>query len=97
MAGTIVGGITDLLRKSNMESDLKSRQLALARNMCRGRADRYLETKIMDEVSHHLSRVPATNVLNFLNSMTGDLETEFAAQLGWVPRVDHGMVQVSAQ
>eukprot|EP01047_Picozoa_sp_COSAG01_P059029 COSAG01_NODE_7034_length_3383_cov_4.056334_1_plen_772_part_00 len=88
----IVASITELTRKNNMEGDIKLRREAKARAMCRGRADTYLQSKVMEQFKTHLESMPALDVPDFLNCLTGDLEQEFAAQLGWCTTSKHGMI-----
>ena len=88
----IIASITELTRKNSMEGDIALRREAEARAMCRTRADTYLTAKIMEQTKTHLEHFPALDVPEFLNSLTGDLEIEFAGQLGWVPCFKHGIV-----
>jgi CRP-like cAMP-binding protein len=91
--GTIIGNITELARKANAETNIADQVQNEARAMCRGRADTFLTNRIMQHFQYNLERSPATDVLSFLRCLPGELEMEFAAQCGWIPRRLHGMAQ----
>ena len=91
----IVGNITELNRKSNMENDIKASAVARAIATCRtAGADSFLRHRIMEQIRYDIDNSPDPNyITTFLNSMTGDLEMTFAQQLNWVPKMISGMPQ----
>jgi len=46
--GSIVGSITELTRKGNMEGDIVDLQVAQARSIIRSKADVFLQAKILE-------------------------------------------------
>ena len=76
-----------------MESNIVETRNAEARAICRDRADEFLTAKIMEQVRFHLSHESPLNALPFLDSLTGNLSMEFAAQLNWVPKCNGHLKQ----
>ena len=84
--GNIVGNITELARKNNMEGDITDSQTALARAMCRGKdksyaMDKFLTQKIVHAVTTNQQRRPIADVVRdapFVHVATNSIETNFA-------------------
>ena len=102
MYGQIVGTVTELSRKRNMASDVNDMLDARARALCRNaNVDVSLRAKVMEQVRYSIDNSPDGSAVAggggggfvepFLASLTGELEVEFAQQLGWVPKIAHGM------
>eukprot|EP01048_Picozoa_sp_COSAG05_P013371 COSAG05_NODE_1419_length_4930_cov_4.794866_3_plen_68_part_00 len=59
--GNVIGNITELTRKNNMESDIHDIRSAQARAMCRGaKADEWLTQKIASTVQYDSDARPGT-------------------------------------
>lgn len=90
--GNVVGAITELNRKANLESDIGDHVTAQARAMCRiAGADAFLTRKILAQVNFSRQNAPDPDTVGkFLDSLPGELEMAYAQQLGWVPKVSQG-------
>ena len=91
--GQIVSSITELNRKKNMASEVNDMLEARARALCQnGKIDESLRERVLELVHDSIDHAPDNEFVQpFLSSLTGNLETEFAQQLGWVPKIAHGM------
>jgi hypothetical protein len=90
--GNIVASITDLTRKGNMESDIADLKKAEARSMMRGRADKFLQQRIMQAINYNLDATPVLDIIGFMDALPSELQTDFAAQLGWIGSASNGVV-----
>ena len=85
----VVGNITELNRKNNMEADIKANAVARSMAMCRATGmDPFLRKKVMEHIRFHIDNAPDRgHVTEFMDSMPSSLEVAFAQHLGWVPKM----------
>ena len=85
----VVGNITELNRKNNMEADIKANAVARSMAMCRATGmDSFLRKKIMEQIRFDIDNAPDREyVTDFMDAMPSNLEVAFAQHLGWVPKM----------